>query len=63
MENEEKKCSLDISGPELVSLAGSLAICFANKYDKESLNSLRIFFQAVSSNISIIEFKGFYKKN
>ena len=56
-----KKKSLEITGEELVSLAGSLAICFAKVYDKQGLNSLRMFFQAVASNITIIEIKNIDK--
>ena len=57
-----KKKSLEMTGEELVSLAGSLAICFSKVYDKEDLNTLRIFFQSIASNIGIIEIKGFDKK-
>ncbi len=49
------KQKLDISGEELISLAGSLAICLAQKYDIEDLKTLRLFFQTVASNITIIE--------
>lgn len=58
MKNDCKKVSLNITGPELISLAGALAMCFAKKYNNEGLNTLKIFFQAISSNISIIEFQG-----
>lgn len=63
MEEDEQKKSLDLTGPEIISLAGSLALCLANKYDKKSLDSLRSFFQAVASNISIIEFQGLNKNS
>lgn len=53
---------LDISGAELVSLAGSLAICFAEKYDKEDLRKLRFFFSTISSNLAIIEAEGLNRK-
>ncbi len=57
---EEKK-KLDMSGAELVSLACSLAICFAKKYDADDLRSLRLFFQSIASNITIIEIEGLKK--
>lgn len=63
MDEFDKKRTLDISGKELVSLASSLAICFSCKYDKESLCSLRLFFQSVASNISIIEMQDLNVKN
>lgn len=62
MNDECQKKTFDISAAEIISLAGSLALCFSKKYDKESLNNLRMFFQAVASNISIIEIKGFNDK-
>ncbi len=52
------KDKLNMSGPELVSLACSLAICFASKYDCNDLRRLRLFFQSIASNISIIEIEG-----
>lgn len=55
MNMKKEKQKLDISGEELVSLAGSLAICLAKKYSKEDLKTLRLFFQSVASNITIIE--------
>lgn len=57
---EEKK-KLDMSGAELVSLACSLAICFAEKYDSSDLRRLRLFFQSIASNITIIEIEGLKK--
>lgn len=53
---------LDISGAELIALAGSLAICFAEKYEKEDLRKLRCFFSTISSNIGIIESEGLRRK-
>lgn len=55
MNMKKEKQKLDISGEQLVSLAGSLAICLAKKYSKEDLKTLRLFFQSVASNITIIE--------
>ena len=52
------KDKLNMSGPELISLACSLAICFASKYDCDDLRRLRLFFQTISSNIAIIEIEG-----
>ena len=60
---ENQKLKLELSGAELVSLASSLAICFAKKYEKEDLCRLRLFFHAIASNISIIENQGLNKKN
>lgn len=53
---------LDISGPELIALAGSLAICIAEKYEKEDLRKLRCFFATISNNLGIIEAEGFKRK-
>ena len=53
---------MDLSGAELVSLAGSLAICFAEKYEKEDLRKLRFFFSTISSNLAIIEAEGLRRK-
>ncbi len=55
MENERK---IDMSGPEMVSLAGSLAICISKKFEKEDLHKLRLFFATLSSNLAIIEAEG-----
>ena len=52
MDNKKK---LDMTGSELVSLACALAITFAEKYEREDLRRLRLFFQSIASNISIIE--------
>ena len=52
------KKRLEISGAELVTLAGSLAICFAKNYEKEDLRKLRSFFSTISLNIGIIESDG-----
>ena len=54
---EEKIEKLNLSGDEIVSLAGAIAVCLSKKYDSQDLFSLRLLFQAVVSNISIIEFK------
>lgn len=58
MENKKK---LDMSGAELVSLACALAITFAEKYEREDLRRLKLFFQSIASNISIIELEGLHK--
>lgn len=57
MKNDKQR--LEISGEELISLAGSLAICLAKKYDREDLKTLRLFFQSVASNITIIEIQSY----
>ncbi len=57
------KKKLDLTGAELVSLAGSLAICFAEKYDKDDLRRLRLFFSSIASNITIIEIEGISRTN
>ena len=57
----EEKTKLDMSRAELVSLACSLAICFAEKYDASDLRRLRLFFQSIASNITIIEIEGLKK--
>lgn len=55
------KCKLDISGAELVSLACALALSFAEKYEASDLRRLRLFFQSIASNITIIEIEGLKK--
>ncbi len=57
----EEKRKLDMSGAELVSLACSLAISFAKKYEADDLRRLRLFFQSIASNIMIIEIEGISK--
>ncbi len=51
-----------MSGAELIALAGSLAICFGEKFEKEDLRKLRCFFSTISSNIGIIEAEGLKRK-
>lgn len=53
---------INISGCELVSIAGSLAICLAEKFCDEDLRKLRFFFSSISSNIAIIEVEGRRRK-
>ena len=53
---ERKK--LNMSGPELISLACSLAISFSKQYDCEDLRRLKLFFQSIATNITIIEIEG-----
>lgn len=52
------KKKMDICGAELIALAGSLAICIAEKFEKEDLRKWRLFFSSISSNIGIIEAEG-----
>ena len=54
---EEAQEKLNLSGDEIVSLAGTIAICLSKKYDAKDLFSLRLLFQSIASNISIIELK------
>jgi len=54
---------LDITGAELIALAGSLTICFAEKYEKEDLRKLKCFFSTISSNLGIIESEGLKRNN
>ncbi len=56
------KKRLEISGAELITLASSLAICFAKNYEKEDLRKLRCFFSTISSNLGIIESEGLERK-
>ena len=57
----DKKKKLDLSGAELGSLACSLAISFASVYECDDLRRLRLFFQSIASNITIIELEGLNK--
>ncbi len=56
---EKKK--LDLDGAQLVSLACALAISFSEVYGSEDLRRLRLFFQSIASNITIIELEGLNK--
>ena len=55
---EEKFDKLDMNGEEIVSLAGAVAICLSKKYNEKDLFSLKLLFQTIASNISVIEFTG-----
>ncbi len=63
MEKEEfegkGKCRIDgrikMTGCEMVTLAGSIAICLGEKYGREDLKKLKILFSAITANISVIE--------
>ena len=59
----EKERKIHLSGCELVSLAGSLAICIAEKLCDEDLRKLRFFFNSISSNLAIIEAEGRRREN
>ena len=54
---DEKQEKLNLNGDEIVSLAGTVAICLSKKYDEKDLFSLRLLFQSIASNISILELK------
>ena len=58
----KKERKINLSGCELVSLAGSLAICLSEKFCDEDLKKLRFFFSSVSSNLAIIEAEGRTRK-
>ena len=49
---------IELSGCELVALAGSLAIAISKKMCDEDLRKLRFFFNSVASNLAIIEAEG-----
>lgn len=53
---------IDLSGSELIALAGSIAICLGEKFEKEDLRKLRCFFATISSNLGIIESEGNKRK-
>ena len=53
---------INLSGCELVSIAGSLAICLSEKFCDEDLRKLRFFFSSISSNLAIIEAEGRRRK-
>ena len=46
---------IDLSGCELVALAGSLAIAISKKFCDDDLKTLRTFFNSIASNLSVIE--------
>ena len=50
---EEK---INLSGKEIVSLSGSVAIILSENYCKEDLKKLRLFFQSLAGNLATIEF-------
>lgn len=47
---------LQMTGAEMVALAGSLAVCISNKMTPHEICLMRTFFQAVASNLSTIEY-------
>lgn len=47
---------LNITGEELVALAGSVAICLTKKLTPREVCLMRTFFQAIATNLSTIEF-------
>lgn len=53
---ERRDGKIKMTGPEMVSLAGSIAICLAEKYGKEDLKKLKILFSAITANISVVEY-------
>lgn len=59
----EKERKINISGCEIVSLAGSLAICLADKLCDDDLRALRFFLNTLSSNLTIIDLQGRQRKS
>ena len=51
-----EKTKINLTGEEIVSLAGSLAICLSKKYCNEDLCTLRTLFSSLAQNIAVIEF-------
>ena len=54
MAKEEK--GLELSGKEMVALAGSIAIYLSCKLTPREVCLMRTFFQSLASNLSTIEF-------
>ena len=57
--NDKEK--FEPSGEELVSLACSFAIALSKKYEGNDLNKIKLFFQSVVSNLTIIEIQNLNK--
>ncbi len=53
--NCHKEARICLTGPEIVTLAGSIAICLNEKYCKDDLKKLKHLFSAICANISVIE--------
>jgi hypothetical protein len=51
-----EKCIFDFSAKELVALAGSLAIAMSEKFDDETICSIKLFLSTLQSNLNLIEF-------
>ena len=47
---------LEMTGVEMVTLAGSVAMCLSKKLTAKEVCLMRTFFQAVASNLSTIEY-------
>ena len=55
------KEKFELSGEELASLSCSFAIALSKKYKENDLNKIKLFFQSVASNLTIIEIQNFNK--
>lgn len=53
-----EKCIFDFSAEELVALAGSLAIAINNKFDDETICSIKAFLSTLQSNLSLLDVHG-----
>ncbi len=53
--NCNKTAKICLTGPEIVTLAGSIAICLNEKYCKDDLKKLKHLFSTICANISVIE--------
>lgn len=49
---------INLSGSELVALAGSIAIALSKKLEKEDIRKLKFLFNSICSNLTIIEVEG-----
>lgn len=50
-----KKEVLDLSPQELVALAGSLAIAMSQRFDEDTICSIRCFLSTLQANLSLID--------
>ena len=49
---------INLSGPELIALASSLAIAIYDKFDKEDVRKIKCLLANISGNLTVIEIEG-----
>ncbi len=52
---DKEECKISLTGNEMVTLAGSIAIYLNEKYGREDLKKLKILFSAIVANLNVVE--------